>query len=61
MVDDEIVSYDFDKNIKTNEKIKSIFIEPIQGYVAPLTMSGTLLVNDMLASCYALILNKKIK
>jgi hypothetical protein len=55
MVDDEIVTYNFDKNIKTNEKIKSILIEPIEGYVAPLTMSGTILVNDMLASCYAVV------
>ena len=54
-IDEEIVTYDFENKIKMNDKIQSIMIEPIEGYVAPLTMSGTLLVNGMLASCYAVV------
>jgi hypothetical protein len=53
--DDEIITYDSEKKMQVEEKIKSILIEPIEGYVAPLTMSGTLLVNNVLASCYAVV------
>ena len=53
--EDLIVTFDFDKQVKTEEKIKSILIEPVEGYSAPLTMSGTLLVDGILASCYATI------
>ncbi|CAF2746124.1 unnamed protein product [Rotaria sp. Silwood2] len=37
--------------------IKNITIEIKKGYFAPLTLTGTLLVNDVLASCYASVKN----
>jgi hypothetical protein len=53
--EDTIVTFDFEANKQVEEKIKSIMIEPVQGYAAPLTMSGTILVDGILASCYAII------
>jgi len=55
MKDDAILSYDYAKKAQVEEKIESIMIEPIEGYSAPLTEAGTILVNDVLASCYATI------
>jgi len=55
MRDELIVTYDFAKNAQAEEKILSILIEPVTGYVAPLTMSGHMLVNDIAASCYAVV------
>ena len=52
---DDIITFDFQSNKTMTEKIQSIIIEPIEGYIAPLTTSGTILVNEMLASCYAVI------
>ncbi|CAF1265316.1 unnamed protein product [Rotaria sordida] len=37
--------------------IRNISIEIKRGYFAPLTLTGTLLVNDVLASCYASVKN----
>lgn len=53
--EDVIVTYDFINKVKLEEKIESILIEPVEGYAAPLTMSGTLLVDGILASSYAVI------
>lgn len=58
--EDAIVTYDFDKQAPVEERIASIMIESVVGYVAPLTMSGTLLVDGILASCYAVIDSHKI-
>ena len=53
--EDNIITYDFTLQKQVEDKIKSILIEPIEGYAAPLTNEGTILVNDVLASCYAVI------
>lgn len=53
--DDILISYDFENEKKTEEKIESILVEPVNGYAAPLTMSGNLLVNGILTSSYAVI------
>ena len=53
--DDIIITYDFESKSRLEEKIKSILIDPVEGFVAPLTMSGTMLVNGILASNYAII------
>lgn len=58
--EDLILTYDFETNKQLEERISSILIEPVQGYSAPLTMSGTLLVDGVLASCYAIIDSHKI-
>jgi hypothetical protein len=52
---DTILAYDHQINRQIEEKIKTILIEPVDGYVAPLTMHGTILVNDILTSCYAVV------
>lgn len=52
---DSIVTYDSALKAQTTETIKSILIEPVVGYAAPLTMSGTLLVENILLSNYALL------
>lgn len=53
--EDSIVTYDEQQQMQIEEKIRSILIEPVEGYAAPLTMSGTILVNDVLASSYAIM------
>jgi hypothetical protein len=53
--EDKILAYDEKAKRQIEDKIRSILIEPVQGYVAPLTMSGTILVNNILASCYAVV------
>ncbi len=53
--EDIIITYDFEKQSQIDEKIKSILIEPVEGYAAPLTMSGTMIVDGVLTSCYAII------
>lgn len=52
---DQIVTYDPESKTQVLETIKSILIEPATGYVAPLTMSGDLLVDNILMSNYAVI------
>lgn len=53
--DDVLIGYDFESGKKTEEKIESVLVEPVNGYAAPLTMSGNLLVNGILTSSYAVI------
>lgn len=53
--EDTIITFDYQSQKQVEDKIKSILIEPVEGYVAPLTMSGTLLVDGILTSCYAII------
>ena len=53
--EESIIAYDFEKQIQVEEKIESILIEPVESYAAPLTMSGTMLVDGILVSNYAII------
>lgn len=52
---DSIITLDTHTGYQTEETIKSILIEPVKGYAAPLTMSGTMLVDNILLSNYAII------
>lgn len=52
---DSIITYDSHSSSQIEDVIKSILIEPIKGYAAPLTMSGTLLIENILISNYALL------
>jgi hypothetical protein len=53
--EDFIMTYDYSSRQVIVEKIRSILIEPVEGFAAPLTLSGSLLVNGMLTSSYALV------
>jgi hypothetical protein len=54
---DSIVTYDFERNEQVLDTIESVLIEPVASYVGPLTMAGTILVDGVLASSYAVIHN----
>ncbi len=58
--DDTILTYNFENNSRLEERIKSILIEPVDGFAAPLTLTGTLLVNNVLTSNYAIIENQQL-
>lgn len=49
------MTYDPVSGSQVKEVIKSILIEPVKGYAAPLTLSGTILVDNILVSNYAVI------
>lgn len=57
---DSIVTYETETGSQQEETIKSILIEPVEGYAAPLTMEGTLLVDNILVSNYALLKNHHV-
>jgi len=46
-----------DNGVLTTETISNVIDDIKQGYVAPLTQEGTLIVNNIAASCYATINN----
>ena len=52
---DLILKYDFSKMIYKIEEIERIQYKKVKGFAAPLTLEGTILVDDILVSCYALI------
>ena len=58
--DDTIITFNFKNKSRQEEKIKSILIDPVEGFAAPLTLSGTLLVNGILASNYAIIDSQRV-
>ncbi len=47
--------YDYSKEQYINDEIKSIEMEVVNGFSAPLTTAGTILVEGILVSCYAVI------
>ena len=49
------MTYDSVSGGQVKEVIKSILIEPVKGYAAPLTLAGTMLVDNILVSNYAVI------
>jgi intein/homing endonuclease len=52
---DSLISFDANTGAQKEERIKSIDSETVESYLAPLTMAGTLLADDLLVSCYASI------
>ena len=54
---DYIVTFDPINGVQTEELIQSITIVTVKGYAAPLTMSGTILIDNILTSCYAVVDN----
>jgi len=47
--------YDYLKEQYINDEIESIGVELVDGFSAPLTTAGTILVEGILVSCYAIV------
>ncbi len=60
IIGDTILTYDHLNNKQIEEKIQKIHLYEVHGFIAPLTLSGTILVDDILISCYAIIENHNL-
>ena len=56
---DVIVTYDYENRESVEDIIEEITMEKVDGYMAPLTNAGTILVNGVLASCFAHVMSHK--
>ena len=52
---DNLLRYDYSKKKILNDSIDLVEIEKVSSFSAPLTSHGTILVEDILVSCYAMI------
>ena len=57
-IDDSILV--LEQMTSSKETIRSIGVELVKGYAAPVTLTGTILADDILVSCYALIESHQI-
>ena len=51
------MTFDPKNGVQNEEMIQSITIVTVKGYAAPLTISGTMLIDNILTSCYAVVDN----